>query len=250
MARPGDVIRVVVSGTRDQSIHATAFGTDLRFDYDDHRKQWIALLGVDLETKPGTYRVRFTHDDGKVVRSLRIVRRAFRVRRLKVASEFVEPPQSALDQIALDNRKLGDAYARVSPRRWDGPFLAPVDGAATSNFGTRSYFNGQPRAPHAGIDFSGDVGQPVRASNHGTVAIAEPMYFTGNTVVVDHGSSIVSVFAHLSEFRVSAGETVTPTTVIGLVGATGRVTAPHLHWSVRMNGARIDPMSLIASTRN
>jgi murein DD-endopeptidase MepM/ murein hydrolase activator NlpD len=126
--------------------------------------------------------------------------------------------------------------------------VLPVDGKPSSNFGTRSYYNGQRRAPHAGIDFRGATGTPIRAANTGTVVLASPLYFTGNTIVIDHGARLFSVFAHLSEFRVKAGERVEPQTIVGLVGATGRVTGPHLHWSVRLNGARVDPLSLIAAT--
>ena len=143
---------------------------------------------------------------------------------------------------------LAEAYARVSARKWTDAFVLPVDGKPTSNFGTRSYYNGQQRAPHAGVDFVGEPGTPIRAANHGEVVVAAPMYFTGNTVVVDYGDRLFSVFAHLSELHVKAGDTVEPTTIVGLVGATGRVTGPHLHWSVRLNGARVDPLSLVAAT--
>ena len=93
------------------------------------------------------------------------------------------------------------------------------------------------------------TGTAIRGAGNGVVALAEPLYFTGNTVIVDHGAGLYSLFAHLSEFRVAKGDAVAPDTIVGLVGATGRVTGPHLHWSVRLNGARVDPLSLIAATR-
>ena len=181
-------------------------------------------------------------------RTLRVAPKQFRVRRLRVPSSFVDPPPEAVEQIVKDNAAFADAYARITPRRWIGSFVLPVDGTPTSNFGTRSYYNGVRRSPHAGVDFVGDIGTPVRASNHGEVVIAAPMYFTGNTIVVDYGDRLFSVFAHLSEFRVKPGDTVEPETIVGLVGATGRVTGPHLHWSVRLHGARVDPLSLVAAT--
>ncbi len=180
---------------------------------------------------------------------LEIVPRQFRVRRLRVGSAFVDPPETALEQIKRDSDALAEAYARSTPKQWQGAFLQPVEGTPSSNFGTRSYYNGQRRSPHSGVDFGGEVGTPVRASNYGIVVLALPMYFTGNTVVVDHGMRLFSVFAHLSAFNVSAGDHVAPDTVVGLLGATGRVTGPHLHWAVRLDGARVDPMSLIAATR-
>ena len=183
-----------------------------------------------------------------VTLTLHILPKQFQVRRLRVPGNFVEPPAEALEQIKRDSATLAEAYARVSARKWTRAFVLPVDGKPTSNFGTRSYYNGQQRAPHAGVDFVGKPGEPIRAANHGEVVVAASLYFTGNTVVVDYGDRLFSVFAHLSELHVKAGDTVEPTTIVGLVGATGRVTGPHLHWSVRLNGARVDPLSLLAAT--
>jgi murein DD-endopeptidase MepM/ murein hydrolase activator NlpD len=168
---------------------------------------------------------------------------------LKVEPGYVEPSPDALKQIARDNAALSGAYARRTPKLWNGAFRLPVDGTPTSNFGSRSYYNDQPRAPHAGVDFRSSPGTPVRAANYGTIVLAQDMYFTGNTVVIDHGARLLSVFAHLSEMHVKAGDIVMPETIVGLVGATGRVTGPHLHWSVRLNGTRVDPLSLVAATK-
>lgn len=251
--RPGDVARVDVGGVNGgDQITGSVLGQELAFHYDERQQQWRALVGIDLDTKPGTYRLRISRnaDAGAVDRTLRIVPRQFRVRRLRVPGGFVDPSAEALEQIAADSVALAQAYALLTPRRWSGPFLPPVDGRPTSNFGTRSYYNGERRAPHAGVDFVGETGTPIRAANHGQVVVAAPMYFTGNTIVIDYGDGLISVFAHLSEFYAKAGDTVEPTTIVGLVGATGRVTGPHLHWSVRLNGARVDPLSLIAATAN
>jgi murein DD-endopeptidase MepM/ murein hydrolase activator NlpD len=117
---------------------------------------------------------------------------------------------------------------------------------ANSAFGTRSIFNGEPRSPHSGADFLSPAGTPVHAPNAGRVLVAENLYFTGNTVVVDHGLGLLSLFAHLSRMDVEAGEMVTTGQVLGAVGSTGRVTGPHLHWTLRAGGARVDPLSLLA----
>jgi murein DD-endopeptidase MepM/ murein hydrolase activator NlpD len=121
-----------------------------------------------------------------------------------------------------------------------------VPQAANSAFGTRSVFNGQPRSPHGGADFLSPAGTPVHAPAGGRVLLARDLYYTGNSVVIDHGAGLVSLFAHLSRIDVSDGAAVQTGQVIGLVGATGRVTGPHLHWSVRAGGARVDPLSLLA----
>jgi murein DD-endopeptidase MepM/ murein hydrolase activator NlpD len=248
---PGDVARVDISGIEPgEQMTATLLGQDLLFHYNEREHQWHALVGIDLDTKPGAYQLRVKHGGtaAGTTSTVRIEPKQFRVRRLTVSAEFVDPPSEALEQIAQDTAMLAAAYARTSPRKWTAPFVLPVDGAPTSNFGTRSYYNGERRAPHAGVDFVGKPGTPVRAANRGEVVVSTPMYFTGNTIVVDYGDRLFSVFAHLSELRAKTGDIVEPDTIVGLVGATGRVTGPHLHWSVRLNGARVDPLSLIAAT--
>jgi murein DD-endopeptidase MepM/ murein hydrolase activator NlpD len=251
MLRPGDVARVDVSGVDGEEISGTVLGQALVFHYDEQEQKWRALVGIDLDTTPGTYHLRLDTDAAPAdAGTIRVVPRTFRVRRLTVPGGFVNPPPETLAQIARDSALLADVYARGTPRVWSGPFMLPVDRRASSNFGTRSYYNGEARSPHAGVDFAAASGTPVRAANYGRVVVSGPMYFTGNTIVVDYGDRLFSIFAHLSELRANVGDTVEPTTVVGLVGATGRVTGPHLHWSVRLNGARVDPLSLVAVTAN
>ena len=115
-----------------------------------------------------------------------------------------------------------------------------------SRFGTRSIFNGQARNPHSGADFMSPAGTPIQAPNAGRVALARDLYFSGNTIVIDHGLGVFSLLAHLSAFDVREGDTVAAGQVVGRVGATGRVTGPHLHWAVRVADARIDPLALLA----
>ena len=123
--------------------------------------------------------------------------------------------------------------------------MRPVPDVANSAFGTHSVFNGKPTSQHTGADFLSPSGRPVEAPNAGRVVIAGPRYFSGNTVVIDHGQGLFSVLAHLSEIDVAVGDSVAAGRVVGKVGATGRVTGPHLHWAVRLNGARVDPLSLL-----
>jgi len=139
------------------------------------------------------------------------------------------------------------APVAASPRHWSGGFRTPLSVRPNSNFGTRSVFNGQPRNPHAGVDFAAPAGTPVAAPNGGIVALAESLYFTGNTVILDHGLGLYSLYAHLSRLDVVPGRSVAAGDIVGLLGATGRVTGPHLHWAIRLNGARVDPLSLVAA---
>jgi len=221
-AHPGDVVEV--------NGEVTVLG-----------KTWKDLVGIDLATKPGTYRM----SSGVI---LRVLPKQFPVRRLTVAAEFVTPPAEALAQIADDAKKTSALWSRITPRKWSGAFLLPVYDTATSSFGTRSFFNGQPRSPHTGTDFLSPSGRPIRAANRGVVVLAEPLYFTGNTVIVDYGDGLYSLFAHLSELRTHEGDTVEGDTIVGLVGATGRVTGAHLHWGVKLQGANVDPLTLVAAT--
>jgi murein DD-endopeptidase MepM/ murein hydrolase activator NlpD len=249
--RPGDVVRVeIANAARGETISATFPGQDdIAFDLDERAGTWRALLGIDLETEPGDYELTIHgHGAANAIHTVHITPRQFRVRRLKVAPKFVEPPPETVERILRESKLLTELYARASPRQWAGAFVLPIERKPNSNFGSRSYYNGQPRSPHSGVDFAATTGTPIRAANHGTVALAAPLYFTGNTVVIDHGQRLYSIFAHLSAFRVDAGDTVEPDTIVGLVGKTGRVTGPHLHWSVRLNSARVDPLSLVAVT--
>jgi hypothetical protein len=246
----GDVRRVVVEGVEDGArVAATALGLPVRFSSAGNGT-FEGLLGADLAQKPGTYPlvVEVTRPVGppeKLQSSVTVSARRFPTRRLRVSPQFVEPSPQDAARMASDAKRLNDIFAGVSERRWHGPFKAPVDGPNTSNFGSRSVFNGQPRAPHAGVDYAGKVGTPIVAPNSGRVVLADSLFLTGNTVVLDHGLGLFSLFAHLSQVDVHAGDDLATGSLVGLVGQTGRVTGPHLHWSVRVGAARVDPALLM-----
>ena len=179
--------------------------------------------------------------------TLSVRSKEFATRRLTVAPEYVSPPEHVLARIQRESQRTAEIFRTQTPeRRWQGAFLAPVPGKATSSFGRRSVFNDQPRSPHSGADFRASEGTPVKAPNAGTVVLASDLYFSGNCVILDHGLGLYSFFAHLSGFAVAEGDVVAPGDVVGYVGATGRVTGPHLHWTVRLNTSRVDPLSLMA----
>lgn len=253
--QPGEVVRLdVVCRCGDARPVARAFDNEVLLFSLDEPGRWRGLIGIDVETKPGTYRVTVTVDrnaQAPIVstRLLHVLRRRFTTRRLRVDPSFVEPPASAHERIEREARLMEALFTSNAPQRWDGPFRLPVPQPPVSNFGVRSVFNGRPRNPHAGVDFGSPAGTPIAAPGAGRVVLADALYFTGNTVIVDHGLGLFSVFAHLSKIGVQKDEDVGSGDVIGLVGATGRVTGPHLHWSVRLHGARVDPLSLVAALR-
>jgi murein DD-endopeptidase MepM/ murein hydrolase activator NlpD len=248
--RPGELVVLTVSAPNELvSLKARAFARDLpAFTVDG--KTWRVLVGIDLETAPRTYSVDISAGDHPVSHAMHrlvVVPRTFRTRTLTVDEAFVNPPAEALDRIARETAELNDLWAHSSARKlWEGPFVRPVPDAANSAFGTRTILNGQARSPHSGADFISAAGTPIKAPNGGRVVLAGDRYFTGNTVMIDHGLTVFSLFAHLSEIAAKVGDVVNAGDIVGKVGATGRVTGPHLHWSVRVSGARIDPLSLLS----
>ena len=246
--QPGELVVLSINVPDTSSpITVRAFGHDVAA-YRDGEHAWRALVGIDLDVKPGTYPV--TVDAGAAPRAtyqLLIRPRVFRTRRLTVNDAFVTPPASEQARIDRDAALLAGVWAAPdAERRWTDPFVRPVPQEANSAFGTRSIFNGKPRNAHGGADFLSPGGTPIHAPNAGRVAVARNLYFSGNTVIIDHGLGLFSMLAHLSAIDVHEGDTVTAGQLLGRVGATGRVTGPHLHWAVRAGGARVDPLSLLA----
>jgi murein DD-endopeptidase MepM/ murein hydrolase activator NlpD len=210
-------------------------------------REWRALIGVDLDTQPGTYAVSVDAGAGLTAPySLIVAAKKFPTRRLTVDEDFVSPPAAVEERINREAKLLASTWAHAARERlWSSPFVRPVPQPANSRFGTRSIFNGKPRNPHGGADFLSPAGTPVHAPNAGRVVVAQDLYFSGNTVVIDHGLGVFSMLAHLSAIGVHEGDMIAADQVIGRVGATGRVTGPHLHWAVRANGARVDPLSVL-----
>ncbi len=251
--QPGEVVLFHVTTPPDATeVSITAFAhTAPAYRLDDGA--WRAIVGVDLDTKPGAHPVTVTASrrgaKQSVTGELTVLAKTFRTRTLKVNPALVEPPPEALERIKRENEKTSGIYR--TPQPFVVPagyvrFIRPVAEPANSAFGTRSVFNGKPGSPHTGADFLSGTGTPIKSPTAGHVRLAQDLYFSGNTVIVDHGLGLFSMFAHLSAFEVREGDIVKEGDVVGLVGATGRATGPHLHWSLRANGARVDPLSLLS----
>jgi murein DD-endopeptidase MepM/ murein hydrolase activator NlpD len=214
--------------------------------------QRTGLLAVDLEKAPGDYELKITGQiagGGKMSCSLMVTVRKglFATEKLQVGKQFVEPSPEQIKRAEEERQKLRDIFDRVTPERlWDGKFRMPLDGVTTgSNFGRRRILNGNPGSPHGGMDLPGTTGTPVHATQRGRVVLAEELFFSGNTVVVDHGLGIYTFYGHLSEIGVKVGDILGPGGVLGRVGATGRVTGPHLHWGLTVERARVNPLILV-----
>jgi Peptidase family M23 len=213
------------------------------------------LIGVDLEKAPGKYEWKVTWKNGAGKETscsafVTVRRGKFPTENLKVEKQFVQPDPEQQKRAEEDQKKMKAIYDTVTPERlWDGPFRMPLKETVTGgNFGRRRVLNGQARSPHAGVDFPALTGTPVFAAQNGKVVLAENLYYSGNTVVIDHGFGIYTLYAHLSAIEVKPGESVETSTEIGKVGATGRVTGPHLHWGLTVQHARVNAMQIVTRT--
>jgi len=249
--QPGELIVVtieapdVVAAPHVRDVRVRAFNRETQA-FSSGAHQWKALVGIDLDAKPGHYSLTASVNDAAVVESVTVTAKTFRTRKLTVNPDFVTPPPSEAARIEQETQLLQRTYDASAPQRMWTTFSAPVPQPSNSAFGTRSIFNGTPRNAHGGADFLSPAGTPVAAPSAGRVVIARNLYFSGNTVIIDHGLGLFSMLAHLSSIDVAEGEAITATRVVGRVGATGRVTGPHLHWAVRVGGARVDPLAVLA----
>lgn len=247
--QPGELVVLTIAVPASvTAVHVRAFDREVMpFLVESHI--WRTLIGIDLDVRPGTYRVSIDASPGRehAIYDLVVTARRFRTRRLTVDPAFVTPPASARERIARDAALLDAAWrSPAAERLWTTRFVRPVPQEANSAFGTRSIFNGTPRNAHGGADFMSPPGTPIHAPNGGRIVIARDLYFSGNTVVIDHGLGLFSTLAHLSAFDVHEGDRVSAGQIVGRVGATGRVTGPHLHWAVRVGSARVDPLSVLS----
>jgi murein DD-endopeptidase MepM/ murein hydrolase activator NlpD len=212
-----------------------------------------SVIGIDLQQDPGSYSVSLeaTPANGAPLTcqaKFEVTDGHYKVESLKVAPKFVEPAPEDLKLAQDQGARLRAIFATVTPEKlWQGKFRMPIAGATSfKNFGSRRVLNGEPSSPHSGVDVGAVAGTPIHATQRGHVVLAEPLYFSGNTVVLDHGLGIYTLYGHLQSMSVKVGDTIAPSQVIGLVGATGRVTGPHLHWGLSISGAKVNALDLIS----
>jgi murein DD-endopeptidase MepM/ murein hydrolase activator NlpD len=216
----------------------------------EDRQTWYALAGVDVETKPATYTIALmaTLPDGRTETAQRnvVVSHAnYKTEVLRVPQKYVKPDAETLVRIEADKQLKKAAFAHeVAAAEWSGDFEVPIDTQPSEGFGTRRTFNGQLASIHRGMDYHAAVGSPVKAANSGEVVLARELFYEGNCVMINHGQQFLTIYMHLSHLSVKEGDKVQKGQEIGLSGATGRATGPHLHVAVRWQDAYLDPAQL------
>jgi murein DD-endopeptidase MepM/ murein hydrolase activator NlpD len=253
-ARPvngAPILLEVTAPQRLQSLSGEWLGHPVYFSFESTGKVWVGIAGVSLKTAAGSYALKLSGETaaGRSVsfeRKILVGRAKYPSVAVKVPTKFTEPNPDQVKEITKAKAVKDDTFAKVSPEReWRGEFRAPVEARVSDVFGTRRTFNGKTQSMHEGLDYAVGTGTPVHAINSGTVLLAKPLYFEGNCVVIDHGQGLLSLYLHLSEFKVNEGDHVTTGQEIGLSGGSGRATGPHLHIAVRWEGVYLDPATML-----
>jgi hypothetical protein len=216
------------------------------------KTDWIGFLAVDLTEEPGLYSgvARIPDSGWERWFQIEVATKDYGTRRLSLPKNMVDPDPETLKRVKIESEKMVALWeAQGSNPVWEGSFLRPVPGKVVGTFGRKSVINDQLRSPHSGVDMRGRKGSPVKAANRGIVSLTGDHFFSGKSIVLDHGGEILSMYFHLDMIQVKTGDMVEKGQIIGLIGATGRATGPHLHFGVRINGARIDPLRLIAVSK-
>ena len=240
--RPGGIAIVEVGSAQDAAPAVTLNDKPLLVMQRDGK--WVAVAGIALDTQPGELDISI---NGEPV-SVEIDSHDYREQRITVENQsYVEQNQEQLDRIWAERKIIDAVLTSFTASPVDSLSLAaPVPGTQSDSFGYRRFFNEQPRSPHKGMDISAGKGQPIVAPRVGTVAATGDYFFNGKTVLLDHGQGFVTMYCHLSDISVEEGDEITAGQVLGAVGATGRVTGPHLHFGTYLNGTAVDPAILLS----
>ncbi|MDA1074254.1 MAG: peptidoglycan DD-metalloendopeptidase family protein [Proteobacteria bacterium] len=211
--------------------------------YDGH-----AIVGIPLAAQPGNDDLTLVRKGHKTKHTFQIRPKTYTEQHLTIKNDRqVNPHSENLDRIAREASAQNEKYLlHTQPVGDIRPFLVPTPGIRSSSFGSRRVLNGQPRSPHSGMDIAANTGTPIVAPAPARVVLSGDLFFNGNTVFLDHGAGLITMYCHLSRIDVDVDQVVARGETIGLVGATGRVTGPHLHWSVSLNGYRVNPETVVA----
>ncbi len=239
-AVPGGVVKIPIDTAADNRPVATLDGARVMVLREDSR--WLAVVGIPLDTKPGRRELVVGQGGNSERLGFDVAAKTYDVQKLTVAPGQVDLSKQDLERVEGDKQKIRAALRTFTDRPPASlRLLPPVPGPRSSSYGLRRYFNGQSRSPHTGMDIAAATGTPIAAAAAGTVADVGDYFFNGNTVILNHGSGLVTMYCHLSRIDVKPGQGVAAGETIGAVGATGRVTGAHLHFGVTLNGTMVDP---------
>jgi murein DD-endopeptidase MepM/ murein hydrolase activator NlpD len=252
VAKQGDVCLVRASGPASlKSIHGEFQGERFSIAFNDQTGTYDGLVGIDMSTSPATFEIKViaTDADSRVYSStlsLTVEKVDFGVQALSLPPSMVDLDPKTLERVNQETRKLEALFQTSRDERlWEGVFIRPVEGEISTGFGLTRVINGKRRSQHTGVDLRAQEGAPVLACNRGVVVLVDELFFSGKSVILDHGGGLYSMYFHLSEALVKEGNLVHAGAILGRVGSTGRSTGPHLHWGIRINKARVDPLSLL-----
>jgi len=242
---PGDVFLLkIVTDNNAATLPDAEFAgrkIDVYQDSDDH---FIALVPVDVHTSPKKYDIKISSGKNQKITYINVKPFKFPTIKMTLPEKKVtlvpEDLKRAEKEVDIMNKVLSES----TERKWNGLFTTPTDTEVSEVFGVKRIMNKKHISVHRGVDYRGKMGTPVRAVNSGTVVLKQDLFFGGNTLVIDHGMGLFSIYMHLSEFHVSEGDTVSKGQVIGLVGMTGRATGPHLHFGFKLAGVSVNPEAL------
>ncbi|HEX4984555.1 MAG TPA: peptidoglycan DD-metalloendopeptidase family protein [Burkholderiales bacterium] len=233
---------VAVVGLGNGAVAPTATYQDRRVLVAQTQEGWVALVGIALDTKPGRMSLAVDAGGHASIVKFRVSRKSYATQRLTVKPGQVDLSPEDLARFEGEREHLAEMRRTFTESPPESLLLqAPVQGEHRNTFGQRRIFNGQPRNPHNGMDIPAPEGTPVLAAGEATVLDTGDYLFSGNTVILDHGQGLLTLYAHLSAIEVKPGDRVATGATLGRVGATGRVTGPHLHFSVFLNSAAVDP---------
>src|SRR5690606_27143250 len=209
--------------------------------------QWIAVVGIPLAEKPGELKLKVSTPSGTSEVPFRITDKSYRTQHLTIKNKRqVDPNPDDLKRISAETKRSDAALSKFTATQTPTlQLISPVEGVRSDSYGSRRVFNGQPRNPHSGMDIAAPKGTPIRSPAAGVVVEAGDFFFNGNTLYIDHGDGLVTMYCHLDTIKVKLGDRVEQGDLLGTVGATGRVTGPHLHWGVALNRAMVDPALFI-----
>lgn len=235
--------------------------TDMHIEFSGHSYRvyrhpagkdgrYFTLIGIPYRTKPGPQKLTLNYSDATVAKSrlipFQVVAGKYKTDILKVDGRRVHPNKEDRRRASREHQEVKDVYASgIRERLWDGKFQLPVDNEISSLFGNRRVFNGQLKSYHNGLDFRSPKATPVYAANSGVVKLAKNLFYSGNAVIIDHGTGIFTIYAHLSKIKTAPGQRIEKGQLLGLSGATGRVSGPHLHWGVKLNAVAVNPLRFV-----